>query len=129
MIYQESRTSPIAVAARGASPVKKIPSARERQFTTAQKQERLEIIKEHNTKVYEDRVFKTTPYFYVKLENGNLGYIKATDVKFIDLEHAEILNDYYAQPYPKLKKEQKSKSFLTIIGDNRSSFTELTDRY
>lgn len=123
MIYKESRTTPVAGSRRDILTIKDEPSVVGKRVATANRTDRVEIIKHHERKVFENRVERTVPYFYVKLRNGASGYIKADEVGFIDFEHAELLNYYYKSVSPDMSLWKTEKHFLNIIGDNRSSYS------
>ena len=68
---------------------------------------------------------KIAPYLYVQSANGNRGYIRGKNVRFLNTEHAAILNDFYKKP-PLSKTELKTnRTFLKITAIGESGNTSL----
>ncbi len=128
MIYKESRTAPAVGSRKNNLAILNEPSIMGKSVGTVSRSDRMEIIKQFNRPLLENGVKKTVPYFFVKLKNGNTGFVKAAEVGFIDIEHAELLNQYYRSPKPDLKNWKTKKHFLKITGDNRSSYTGVRGR-
>ncbi len=58
---------------------------------------------------------RITPYLYVQSANGNRGYIRGKEIRFLNTEHADILSQFYQKP-PLSKTELKTdKKFLKIV--------------
>lgn len=74
------------------------------------------IVIKHFEKVFmQNGQKKISPYLYVQTENGNRGYIRGKVVKFLNTDHAEILQNYYLRP-PLSKSTLKTNyTFLKII--------------
>jgi len=123
MIYEESRTTPTVGSRRGILSLKDEPSIIGKQVGTATRSDRIEVIKLHERNVLKNGIKKTVPYLYVKLRNGISGFVEASEVGFIDIEHAALLNEYYKTATPDLSVWKTKKQFLKIVGDNRSSYT------
>lgn len=69
----------------------------------------LTIIK-HYEKIIKRKDKKVVvPYLYVKTSKGNYGYLHADKVKFLQTEHAALLNEYYQNP-PLLKSDWTSNT-------------------
>ena len=82
---------------------------------------KLKIIKHFETIDKYGSTKKITPYFLVRLSNGKEGFVKAKDIGIVNIEHAELLNQFYNNP-PLSKTDWKSeKSFLKIIENTTSS--------
>lgn len=123
MLYKESRTPLVAGSRRDILTIKDAPSIIGKSVGTANRSDRMEIIKHHERKVIENGVQRTEPYFFVKLRSGISGYIKADEIGFIDIEHSELLNYFYQSAKPDLKTWMTKKYFLNVVGDNRSSYS------
>ncbi len=125
MMYKESRTAPVLGARRDMLVIKEEPSVIGKPITTIGRSDRMELIKQHDRSVLENGVKKSVPYFYVKLKDGRSGFVEAEHVGFIDIEHTPVLNSYYQSQETAIEKWKTEYFFLTISGDNRSSFTEI----
>jgi len=67
---------------------------------------------------------KIVPYLYVKLPSGNYGYIMADEVDFLNIEHADLLKEYY-QLKPLIKEDwQSDEQFLKIVANKSGSVLE-----
>ncbi len=84
------------------------------------------IIIKHFEKVFMQNGKKTiSPYLYVQSANGNRGYIRGKVVRFLNTEHADVLQQYYQNP-PLSKTELKTdKVFLKIVGEGNQSTSKL----
>lgn len=124
MIYKESYTAPVLGARRDNLVIKSEPSIMGKPIATINRSDRMELIKQHNRTTLKNGVKKSAPFFYVKLKDGRSGFVEASQIGFIDIEHAQILNDYYQSKEDEIKKWKSTRHFLSINGDNRSSYTE-----
>ncbi len=76
--------------------------------------EKLLVIKHSDLFKVEKGVKKVENWLFVKHASGILGYVKADEVSFKNIEHAPVLHEYYAKT-PLLKQLWKSKAeFLSI---------------
>jgi hypothetical protein len=76
--------------------------------------ERLSIVKHYEVLVVENGKKKIENWLYAKQPSGDYGYLRAADVRFKNLEQAEVLHTYYAQP-PLLKADwQPVFQFLAL---------------
>lgn len=129
MIYDESHTAPVVGSKKDILVIKDEPSLIGKRVATANQSDRIEIIKHHERTVIENGEKKTTLYFYVRLKDGTNGYVEASEVGFIDIEHALLLNCYYSSPNSVPAEWRTTKFFLKVVGDNRSSYTEIRKRF
>lgn len=90
------------------------PSVAAKRIKMIQRSDQMQIIKHYEKYIRQGKTTKMVPYFYVRLSSGEYGYVMADKVGFIDLEHADLLADYYSKP-PLSKADWKSDLlFLTI---------------
>ena len=85
----------------------------------------LKIIQHYEKPIHLRGEKKIVPYFYVRSEKGNYGYIHAKDISIEKSEHLSVLNNYYANP-PKFKKNWQSDSSFLIISLNDNKQVILT---
>ena len=107
-LYEESRSylSGIVNAANGYA-LRREPSYLGEVVEKVSNSAPLVIIK-HYEKIIKRKGQKVVvPYFYVKTEQGNYGYIHADKVQFVNMEHADLLQTYYRNP-PLLKSDWTS---------------------
>lgn len=80
------------------------------------------VVIKHFEKVFiQNGKKKISPYLYVQSVNGNRGYIRGKEVRFLNSEHDEVLQKYYQKP-PLSKTELiTDKVFLKIIGKENES--------
>ena len=124
MLYKKSRISPQAQPLRNKIKIKNEPSYLGKEICVVGKADKLQVIKHYERFVLENGKKKIVPYLYVKLPSGNFGYIMADEVDFLNIEHANLLKEYY-QLKPLTKKEWKSdEQFLKIVADASSSILE-----
>jgi hypothetical protein len=121
MLYAESRTSPQAHPVKNKVKVKNDPSYLGKVICVINKSDRLQVIKHYERFVLDNGKKKIVPYLYVKLPSGNFGYIMADEIDFLNIEHANLLHEYY-QLKPLTKSEWKSdEQFLKIVADASES--------
>jgi hypothetical protein len=121
MLYAESRTSPQAQPVRNKVNVKNEPSYVGKVICVISKSDRLQVVKHYERFVLDNGKKKIVPYLYVKLPSGNFGYIMADEIDFLNIEHANLLREYY-QLKPLTKSEWKSEEqFLKIVADASGS--------
>ncbi len=112
--YKESRT-PIYANTEGLTIIRKTPSlAPSEKLATIAANERLLVIKHFDLFKVEKGVKKVENWLYVKHASGTLGYVKADEISFKNIEHAAVLHEYYTKT-PILKQLWKSKAeFLSV---------------
>ncbi|MEM1320662.1 MAG: hypothetical protein AAGG75_10430 [Bacteroidota bacterium] len=114
LLYDQTRTAPIAGVKQFGLAVQETPKLSSQRGSIVQLEEPVEVIKHFEKYVLERGQKKLQHYFYVRLPSGEQGYLPAAFVGFVDMEHAELLNQYYEQP-PLTKSEWSSQeSFLKI---------------
>lgn len=123
-LYSESRTSPQASPRNNDISIKSEPSYIGKEICVVNKNDKLQVIKHFERYVLENGKKKIEPYLYVKLPSGNFGYILAEKVEFIDMEHAELLHEYYRKK-PLTKREWKSNErFLKIVAEKTEAISD-----
>ncbi len=80
------------------TPLKPEPERGSKTLTYIPNTERITIIKHYEEYVLEHGKKKIRNWFFVKTTNGKTGYIQAENAGLIEVEHADILNRYYANP-------------------------------
>lgn len=113
-LYKESRT-PIYVYTEGSIALRKSPSiAATEKIAAIAADEKLLVFKHSDLVKVEKGVKKIENWLYVKHSSGVLGYVKADEIRFKDIEHALVLNNYYAKT-PLLKTLwQAAAEFLSV---------------
>ncbi|MEM9819605.1 MAG: hypothetical protein AAF985_00980 [Bacteroidota bacterium] len=74
----------------------------------------LYILKHYEKFIRKGKSTQVVPYLYVRLQSGEEGYVLADKVGFIDLEHAELLTDYYSKPPINRADWKSNTNFLSI---------------
>ena len=112
-LYKESRT-PLVGAAKMPINLKADPSVSSPTRATIDPSERLQIIKHYDLIKVEKRVKKVENWLFVKHPSGVFGYVLASDLTFKNVEHAEILKEYYEKT-PLMKQDWKvEKEFISV---------------
>lgn len=113
-LYKESRT-PVYAYTEGVTTLRKTTSlAPNEKVGSFQADEKLLIIKHFDTFKVEKGVKKVDNWLYVKHPSGVLGYVKAEEVSFKNIEHATLLNAYYKKT-PLFKTSWKpTEEFVSV---------------
>lgn len=113
-VYEESHTLPRAeVKVKSASLLTK-PNQNASTTDKVYQNELLRVIQhfERFTKSGTKKVIEQ--YLYVQKADGRTGYIRANQIKFVDNEHAALLNRYYNNP-PLSKMDWRAKAEFVIV--------------
>ena len=115
LLYHESRTSIKAKAKVSGVQLLDKPSVAANRIKLLKPTDRLEVLKHFETFIRPHKVTKNISYLYVRLSSGEYGYVQANKISFVDLEHGNLLLDYY-QKLPINKGDWKSNAdFLNIL--------------
>ena len=112
-LYAESRRSVQAVV-KETTVLKENPSIWAEETTLIQPTDRLEVIKHFENIIIEKGQKKMENWLYVKHSSGSFGYLKATEVRFINTEHGSILTDFYVKS-PLSKQDWRSNAVFVHI--------------
>ena len=90
------------------------PSVSSPTRATIDPSERLQIIKHYDLIKIEKRVKRVENWLFVKHPSGVFGYVLASDLTFKNVEHADILKEYYEKT-PLMKQDWKvEKEFVSV---------------
>ncbi len=119
--YKESRTS-VKGAVRFSTPMLTKPSVSAgTRIKFIRPSDQLDVIKQFETFVPKGNTTEGIAFLYVRLKSGEYGYISANKMSFVDLEHNELLIDYYRKPLVNKGEWKSNKSFLTILSKGADS--------
>ncbi|MEM8906930.1 MAG: hypothetical protein AAGD05_03710, partial [Bacteroidota bacterium] len=90
------------------------PSVAAKRIKLLQRTDELQILKHYEKFIRQGQTTKMVPYFFVRLKSGEQGYVLADKVGFINLEHGEVLGDYYHQPPINKADWKHATPFLSI---------------
>lgn len=115
-LYGESRMAPEAgLWGKSSYSIKEKPQVSSRTISSARPNEAITIIKHYEEYVVEGGKKLIKNWFYVRTADGKYGYIPATKVGLMNLEHADILNTYYMNPpISKLDWKANGDDFLIL---------------
>lgn len=120
-LYDESRTS-VKGGVRFSAQLRSKPSLKAgKQIKFVQITDRLDVIKHYEVLVPKGNRKENISYLYVRLESGEYGYISANKMGFVDLEHSDLLVDYYRNPPVNKGNWRSNKPFLTILSKGDDS--------
>ncbi len=113
--YGRTHISPQGGTWASGAVIKESPKKEGRTLAHIQKGAALTLIKHYENYVVEGGKKKIENWFFVQTEDGKKGYILSQSVGFVDLEHADILNQYYLNP-PISKSDWKGdgSAFITF---------------
>ncbi len=113
IFYKESRT-PLNSILTLKTTLYKTPSVSGDKIAVLDPDEKVITIKHFDLIKSEKGVKKIENWLYVKHPSGIYGYIRAENAYFKNIEHAEVLKDYYNKP-PLLKLDWKSDSVFVMM--------------
>ena len=112
VLYKENRSAPVAGAKRAGVYLLDSPQRNAKRVVRIGQSEQLEVIKHYEDIVIKNGQKKMETFLLVRTSRGQLGYLSANSVGFIEAAHAKLLNQYYSNP-PLLKMDWKTdQSFL-----------------
>lgn len=115
VLYEESRSSPIAGVKTVGLALQKEPKLSAARGAIIDPEQPIEVIKHFEKFVLERGKKKLECYLYVHVGAGQYGYLPAKFVGFVESEHAQLLNAYYADT-PIARSEWKSEDkFFKIV--------------
>ncbi len=96
--YEESRVAPKGFVKYDHVRLLKEAKSTSSSLMTINKSDRLEVIRHHEEFVKVGGQKKVENYFLVKTANGTEGYVPASRLQFKDIEHQQVLSQYYSNP-------------------------------
>ncbi|MEM9916503.1 MAG: hypothetical protein AAF990_00325 [Bacteroidota bacterium] len=120
--YKESRSTPFGRATRQGISLWNNPSVNGRRLASLSPEQQLQIIKHIEKSSPGQRATnESTHFLYVKTPDGRSGYVLAELLRFVQTDHASLLEAYYKQEKPSKSDWQSDKSFLKIVSKGSSS--------
>ncbi len=115
-LYGNSRTSPKGGSWESGIALKNVPKNNGNTISRINRGDVLTLIKHYEEYVVENGKKKIRNWFYVSDSKGKLGYVDASQIGFMELEHADVLNRYYLNP-PLSKSDWKLDAglFLKVL--------------
>lgn len=113
-LYKETRIAPPATVKEPVYLQSDPTGSTARRGSLLRPEEPLQVIKHWETYVQEKGVKQLRCKLYVKTASGEYGYLPAGTVRFLNIEHAALLGQYYEHP-PLIKSDWKSNlSFISV---------------
>ncbi len=115
-LYGETRLPIEGITKRGV-PLKSSPETSASTAGFVSSSQSINVLKHHESYIMEGGKKKVDNWILVQTMDGKQGYIPAKEIQFKDVEHHELLEEYYTDtPLSKTNWKSDARDFIQVIG-------------
>ncbi len=128
LLYDETRIAPEAGIRDNTAVLKVKPTKDARSISTITSSDLLTVVKHSESYSVVEGKKHIHQYLLVQTPSGQMGYVPAEDIGFIDIEHADIINTFYPQAILIKNDWKRNEDFITVSPDILYSREELAKK-